>query len=149
MYSSHSRSWNTVLKKQCREISKILSFFTKQLLMVTKQTAEAVSLVPNHIAIWLIYCESIWFKSHKEKSHMKSYNVMTWSIFERTSAEDLIESAAIEIKPCCRQLCCLSFLSANIWTILKLYSTYILHFLVLHFQGFQSVYNKAVGSLFM
>ena len=54
---------------------------------------EAVSLVPSHIAIWLIYYESIWFQSHKEKSHMKSYNVMTWSIFGRTGAEDRIESA--------------------------------------------------------
>ena len=38
------------------------------------RSPEAVSLVPSHIAIWLIYCESIWFKSHKEKwSHMMDF----------------------------------------------------------------------------
>ena len=56
-------------------------------------TTEAVSLVPSHIAICLIYCESIWFKSHKEKSHMKSYDFMTFSIFgQNTFLEDFIIS---------------------------------------------------------
>ena len=53
--------------------------------------SEAVSLVPSHIAIWLIYCENIWFKSHKEKGHMKSYDFMTFSIFgQNTFLDDFL-----------------------------------------------------------
>ena len=46
---------------------------------------EAVSLVPNHIAIWLIYCESIWFKSHKEKSHIMLWLDLSLNVPVRTT----------------------------------------------------------------